>query len=493
MRNNRANTRFVGAIVENEERRVLIERRTTSVPYYAGMFGVPGGTIEGGEESDRAVARELLEETGLVADSMFPLLRISRKSGSYQFYQVTPRSLSPAVQEPENAVEFAFLNAAELPEHTAFESLIAVTLWATRAGVPIGTLPQVVDRIFSSIFYSYIFPHLRHNWPDDPASEPLFHTILHTPWRKFKSALPFLLTSCRPEALPFAIASEVLFSTFYLMDDLIDGKLERYGHRTALGAHGAVSSAACLLTINSQTRHWIDSVCDTGELRAELSELVETSLDRLARAQVQRHRAELSLTIAEYEKASAERTGFLGEVWIHACRAAGHEIEGSLIKRIYSRCAVVGQIKNDLQDIAQHRFEDLADGIITAPSILLLERCSRSEAGWLLSTVWKRGRAPLRQHIPMLVQLFSRYQVREALVAKCQSEIVGIQDTIQNAAIRGPQRAILLGWVQLQLANSLGNDDGDKCIEAILSFLRSVLMLTRSAEPMNEHVLRWGR
>jgi hypothetical protein len=27
----------------------------------------------------------------------------------------------------------------------------------------------------------------------------------------------------------------------------------------------------------------------------------------------------------------------------------------------------------------------------------------------LLSTVWKRGRAPLRQHIPMLVQLFSRH------------------------------------------------------------------------------------
>ena len=53
----------VGALVHDDEGRLLVVRRANEPA--AGRWSVPGGRVEPGESDAQAVAREVLEETGL--------------------------------------------------------------------------------------------------------------------------------------------------------------------------------------------------------------------------------------------------------------------------------------------------------------------------------------------------------------------------------------------------------------------------------------------
>ena len=55
----------VGAVIVEDGRVVLIRRRFEPL---AGQWSLPGGTLEVGETLESGVAREMLEETGLVVD-----------------------------------------------------------------------------------------------------------------------------------------------------------------------------------------------------------------------------------------------------------------------------------------------------------------------------------------------------------------------------------------------------------------------------------------
>ncbi|MFC1889598.1 NUDIX hydrolase [Thermodesulfobacteriota bacterium] len=58
------NTRFLvgaAAVVLDEERRILVLKHTYTYP---NLWGLPGGWLEGGEEIETMIERELMEETG---------------------------------------------------------------------------------------------------------------------------------------------------------------------------------------------------------------------------------------------------------------------------------------------------------------------------------------------------------------------------------------------------------------------------------------------
>lgn len=64
----------VGAVVHDGTGRLLLVRRGR--PPHRGRWSLPGGRVETGESPERAVEREVLEETGLVVRAGRPVGRV---------------------------------------------------------------------------------------------------------------------------------------------------------------------------------------------------------------------------------------------------------------------------------------------------------------------------------------------------------------------------------------------------------------------------------
>jgi ADP-ribose pyrophosphatase YjhB (NUDIX family) len=105
----------VGAVIVTDAGQVVLVRR--SAPPLVGRWTLPGGVVELGESARAAVAREVLEETGLVVDvgSMVEVVDfVSVEAGGrveYHFviadYLCRPRSGSPVAGGDAAAVMLA--------------------------------------------------------------------------------------------------------------------------------------------------------------------------------------------------------------------------------------------------------------------------------------------------------------------------------------------------------------------------------------------------
>ncbi|WP_367715246.1 NUDIX domain-containing protein [Nitratireductor sp. GISD-1A_MAKvit] len=79
--------RAVSAAVEKEGRFLLVRRGRAPAK---GLFAFPGGRVEADESADQALARELLEETGLRLIHASPYREIVlRGDGPEQIYRLT--------------------------------------------------------------------------------------------------------------------------------------------------------------------------------------------------------------------------------------------------------------------------------------------------------------------------------------------------------------------------------------------------------------------
>ncbi len=70
-------------IVLNEENKLLLGKRINA--YKSGFYGMPGGRAKVGEKLLDAVKRELIEETGLQANSTELVGVVRENQGSYSF------------------------------------------------------------------------------------------------------------------------------------------------------------------------------------------------------------------------------------------------------------------------------------------------------------------------------------------------------------------------------------------------------------------------
>lgn len=61
---------IVGAIIMNEENKVLLCKMTTGLGVYPGQWGLVGGGVEEGELIEDALKREIREEVGLEVENV---------------------------------------------------------------------------------------------------------------------------------------------------------------------------------------------------------------------------------------------------------------------------------------------------------------------------------------------------------------------------------------------------------------------------------------
>ena len=69
-------------IIRNKKKQVLLSQRSSGVPH-GGLWEFPGGKLKPGETTERALARELKEELGLIVKSAKPLIKIQHHDLEY--------------------------------------------------------------------------------------------------------------------------------------------------------------------------------------------------------------------------------------------------------------------------------------------------------------------------------------------------------------------------------------------------------------------------
>ncbi len=116
----------VGALVYDERHRLLVVQRANEPG--RGLWSLPGGRVEPGEDDPTAVAREVAEETGLRVEVGEFVGEVERDSPNGKLYVIRDYRAEPvggALVAGDDASDARFVNREE------FENLPTATLLAS--------------------------------------------------------------------------------------------------------------------------------------------------------------------------------------------------------------------------------------------------------------------------------------------------------------------------------------------------------------------------
>ncbi|WP_307845644.1 NUDIX domain-containing protein [Planomonospora sp. ID67723] len=122
----------MGAIIFNESGQILLVRR--GHPPGEGLWSVPGGRIEPGESDAEAVAREVLEETGLTV-SVGSLAGVVDRPGPgrvvYEIRDYLAEATGGTLAAGDDAADARWFDPGELPDLPLSPGLLDVLAgWA---------------------------------------------------------------------------------------------------------------------------------------------------------------------------------------------------------------------------------------------------------------------------------------------------------------------------------------------------------------------------
>jgi len=138
----------VGAVVIDHDRVLLVKRGHAPLK---GHWSLPGGAVEIGETLEQAVAREVLEETGIIIE-VGPIVevldRISRDvEGQVEHHFVlidfVARPLGGALEGASDADDAAWVTMSDLPNYDVAAVTVGVIQKAASRGFDSGDRPLV--------------------------------------------------------------------------------------------------------------------------------------------------------------------------------------------------------------------------------------------------------------------------------------------------------------------------------------------------------------
>jgi 8-oxo-dGTP diphosphatase len=119
----------VGALVYDDQGRLLVVRRANEPG--RGLWSLPGGRVEPGEDDPTAVAREVAEETGLTVEVGELVGEVERDGPNGQLYVIRDyeaQSVGGVLTPGDDASDARFVNRDEfdnLPTATLLASTLA--------------------------------------------------------------------------------------------------------------------------------------------------------------------------------------------------------------------------------------------------------------------------------------------------------------------------------------------------------------------------------
>ncbi|TYB46691.1 NUDIX hydrolase [Actinomadura chibensis] len=123
--------RCVGAVVRDDRGRLLMVRRGR--PPGEGLWSIPGGRVEPGEDDAAALARELREETGLDVEPLALAGTVERPGPCgvvYEIYDYTAAVTGGTLRAGDDAAEADWVPPERIPELPVTPGLVdALVLW----------------------------------------------------------------------------------------------------------------------------------------------------------------------------------------------------------------------------------------------------------------------------------------------------------------------------------------------------------------------------
>jgi 8-oxo-dGTP pyrophosphatase MutT (NUDIX family) len=441
---------FVGGIVTDDDNRVLMVRRAEGVGHMAGLWSLPGGARRDGESDQQAVVRKVRGETGLEVEVEAPVLKTNRRHWRGTAYRV--RRAGGQVRHGIDAgiADCRFFAVGDLPERTVLEAGLAIMNHRLETSMTVNAheYSSIVDRLFSGLFFSYLEPALGklelENLP------MLSWSITNTPLRKFKSAVPFLLSDLSDRAKEYAVLAEIVFAICTIMDDLCDDRAERYGFPTAHRHFGRPQTVALVFgAIESLRRELSMKYGDT------YAESMAGALLECARSQRRRF-TDQDLEISDYFDNCVTRNNFLGLAWSAGLRALERHDTAEFVYTLHRAAIPVSQMINDYYDMARNEFRDFRAGVRSyCIRRLAAELADRRELEQLLARRTDPA-AEARFH-----DLLERHEIIPKVRTDIRAALGEIAAMIEDAPLTEPQKTILACWNDIPLMNILDGAAGD--------------------------------
>jgi 8-oxo-dGTP pyrophosphatase MutT (NUDIX family) len=122
------------SLLVNPAGELLMLRRSSTDPFHAGAWDLPGGRVEPGERLADAAVRELAEETGIAGAKLTLVYGTSNSrregTGSWLFYQANVPA-NTAIMLSDEHDEYQWIPESDLPKYTDYDVLLRMHAFVT--------------------------------------------------------------------------------------------------------------------------------------------------------------------------------------------------------------------------------------------------------------------------------------------------------------------------------------------------------------------------